>query len=151
MNMKYMRRPADMALAARSAKRAAKAAKRQQLDQQRLDFRRFSSPGGFQVTIPLKLVPPTDGRVTFPVVIRDCQIRPLVDVSCLSRCWLAGTTRRTTSLATKWLQRPISGFMLEAFQDRTRCCAYQLEGEAKAGLYCSRDVSVKYTQNRNDW
>ena len=77
MGMKYMRRPADMALAARSAKRAAKAAKRQQLDQQRLDFRRFSSPGGFQVTIPLKLVTPTDGRVTL-----NCHLKLLDQAFC---------------------------------------------------------------------
>ena len=49
VNAGYMKPPPDMALAARSAARAAKAAKRRKMDQQRLDFRRFTSPGGLEV------------------------------------------------------------------------------------------------------
>lgn len=49
MAMGIMRPPADAALAARSAMRAAKSARRLKEAQQKREFRRFTTPNGLQV------------------------------------------------------------------------------------------------------
>lgn len=51
-----MKPPADAALERRSALRAARAARRRQDTDLRREFRRFTTPGGLQVQIPMSSV-----------------------------------------------------------------------------------------------
>jgi predicted anti-sigma-YlaC factor YlaD len=48
--------PGDHSLAVRSASRAAKAAKRQRLEQERQEFRKYTSPNGLEVLISLSYI-----------------------------------------------------------------------------------------------